>query len=466
MNHILKQVRVACDNDLAALVPEWWAMEGLVTLEESLVIANVVNRDYQDYFSNYGDVVHVSKPGTFNANHKVQGSAVTVQDASATDTTVRMNQHIETTFHIDDRDAQKSIPELRALFLVPAVQSLAKKIDAALVGETPQFYTNAVGQVGTALTAPTVIQVDKRFNDNNNPEEGRMLIVGSSGKADLYGIERFTDYDKIGRPEVLLNGSIGNIMGMETFMSQSMGKNLPKRVTRTTETVSANPIIGASSCAITSAGAAHTAGTWFTIAGIPGIYRLTAAVSSTDTSMSFEPALKDTVGTTATATFYESMGEVKGAVTADGAKIKVITDGYTAVTEIPQVNSAITFGAAASAPIYTVTKVSGTWASSSSEITLELNRPLEANLADNDDINVLPEGGSYNLAMRKDAITLVNRPLAPASAGVAAATQSANGISLRVTIGYDQDYMKHKVTVDTLLGVKVLDVNQGVLLLN
>lgn len=463
---VFKSVRTACANDFSAYKPEWWALEGLLVLEESLVVANLVNRDYEDSFVNAGDTVHVAKPGTFTANSKVQGSPVTVQNATATDTLVKLNQHLETTFHIDDREAQKSLPELRELFLAPAMRSIAEGIDAAVNGESYQFYGNAVGEVGVPLTARSVIDLDRAFNSNNNPADGRMLVVGPAGKADLYGIDRFSDADKAGNGRSNLSaGNIGDIMGMDVYMSQTVGRQLADRVTKTLEAATVG-IYGANSCTITSAAANHGVGTWFKIAGVPGIYRLTVEVASTNTSMSFEPALKGAFTSSRAVTFYESPGDVKGAHTADGALQTIVTDGYTAATDIPQVGQGVTFGVTAGLAIYTVTKVTGTWASSSTEITLTLNRPLEATVANDAIINVLPEGGSYNMAFRRDAITLVNRPLAPASASVAAATMNANGVALRVTIGYDQDYMKHKVTVDTLLGVKVLDAAQGAILIN
>ena len=116
--------------------------------------------------------------------------------------------------------------------------------------------------------------------------------------------------------------------------------------------------------------------------------------------------------------------------------------------------------------VYTVTKVSGTWADNTTDITLTLNRPLDTATTDGIAVNTTPTGGGcMNLALRRDAITLVNRPLAPAVAGVVSATNNNGSTALRVTIGYDQDYMMHKITVDTLLGVKTLDTAQAVALL-
>ena len=450
------------DNDVAALKPEWWALESLAVLEEELVVANLVNRDFDNFFVNAGDTVHVNKPGTFTANHKVKGSTTTVQDATSTDLTVKLNQHIETTFVLDDRDIQNSLPDLRAYFLAPAVRSLAKKVDAALVGEAANFYANSAGQIGVALTDDALINLGRTFDENLCPVDSRVLVVGPSGKADLLRIDRFIDYDKTGNTSGLLTGQIGQAMGFNVFMSQTVGSNLRKTVPEISETVNGAKLKGATSLTIDSATGGEIAGSWFTIDGTDGVYYTTAAISSTDTTINFLPALRDNVADNAVITFYAQAGDVKGAHAA-GA-IKIITDGYAAADDVPTVGQGITFGS--SAVPYTVVRATGTWASSATEITLELNRPLDSAVSDDATIHSMPGGGQYNFAFRPSALTLVNRPLAPASAGVAAAVQNNGAFAIRVTIGYDMDYMKHKITLDTLLGVKVLDTAQGGILLN
>lgn len=455
----------AYSNSLEALNPEWWAMEGLVVLEEMLVVANLVNRDYDNVFTNKGEVVHVHKPGSFIANEMEYGSPVTVQDATASGVDVRLDQHSETTFHIYDRDVQKSIPELRKLFLVPAIRSIVEKMDGAIVGAASEFYEHASGSVGTALTKDSIIDLDRIQNDLLVPTENRALVVGPRGKADILKLAEFSTAEKTGQASALLTGRLGEVMGYQTYMSQTVGKTLAAGVATTTEDVTAVGIIGSTTLSISSADAAHTKGTWFKISGTPGIYRLTAAISTTNTSMSFYPALSGGVLSDAVVTFYESTGVIDGAVTANNRVNKINTDGYASANAIPRVGQYITIGDT-DTNMYAVTRVEGTYVNNTSNILLTLNRPLEASVADGIQINVVPSGGQYNLAFTPGAITLVNRPLAAATTGVDATTVNNGEYALRVTMSYNPDYMRHQVTVDTLFGVKVLDTDQGALLLN
>lgn len=62
-----------------------------------------------------------------------------------------------------------------------------------------------------------------------------------------------------------------------------------------------------------------------------------------------------------------------------------------------------------------------------------------------------------NLAFHQNAFALVSRPLMPPVGGATSATAAIkNGISVRVTYGYDQDTKTNKISFDALVGVKTL----------
>ena len=102
----------------------------------------------------------------------------------------------------------------------------------------------------------------------------------------------------------------------------------------------------------------------------------------------------------------------------------------------------------------------------SNATTVQLNRPLELALANNDRLYVGPPG-EYGFAFHPNAVALITRPLAlPASsAGALGAVVNFNGLSIRVVITYDGDLQGHRVTLDLLCGVKTLDTDLGSVLL-
>ena len=69
-----------------------------------------------------------------------------------------------------------------------------------------------------------------------------------------------------------------------------------------------------------------------------------------------------------------------------------------------------------------------------------------------------------NLAIHKNALTFVNRPLPLNGVGVDQSRVDYQGLSLRVTMHYDPNALATQVTVDILYGVSVLRDDHGVIL--
>ena len=133
-------------------------------------------------------------------------------------------------------------------------------------------------------------------------------------------------------------------------------------------------------------------------------------------------------------------------------------DGFTEPLHIGQL---VAFGTGASRHTYTVIESEA----SGSARVVWLDRPLEAALLDNDFAFPGP-AGAMNLAMHRDAIALVTRPLAlpNQSMGVMAAVAAYNDIAMRITMQYNSIKQGTVVNMDILAGVAVLDPDLAVVL--
>src|SRR4030042_2722594 len=148
MNYLL-QVSVACfENNNDPFIPELWANEGLAILQENMVMASLVHRDFSMEVANFGDVVNTRRPGQFQFRRKEDADAVLPQDASATLVSVPLNQHIYATFTIKDGEASKSFQDLVQVYLAPGMQDIARGIDRVLCGQFHRFLANKVGKLG------------------------------------------------------------------------------------------------------------------------------------------------------------------------------------------------------------------------------------------------------------------------------------------------------------------------------
>jgi len=134
-------------NDNDALIPELWANESLAILEENMVMANLVHRDFSPLVASYGDVVNTRRPSEFSTKRKAQSDSVVNQDATSTNVQVPLNQHVYVTFTIKDEEASLSFKELISYYMEPAAMQMARGVDRILCGQVFRFFDNAAGKL-------------------------------------------------------------------------------------------------------------------------------------------------------------------------------------------------------------------------------------------------------------------------------------------------------------------------------
>src|SRR5436190_12374091 len=97
-------------NDNDAFIPEVWAQEGLVILEENMVAANLVHRDFQNEIAKFGDVVNTRRPGTFKIK-RTNHSNTLAKRANATNVRVPRDHGFYTLFAVNEGEGSKSFQE-------------------------------------------------------------------------------------------------------------------------------------------------------------------------------------------------------------------------------------------------------------------------------------------------------------------------------------------------------------------
>ncbi len=463
MNYLL-QVSVTCfENNNDAFIPETWANEGLAILTENMVMANLVHRDFSMDVANFGDVVNTRRPGTFQFRRKEDADSVLPQDASATNVTVPLNQHIYNTFTIKDGESSKSFQDLITTYIQPSMLQIGRGVDRVLCGQIHRFLANKVGRLGKLTAANArdyALEARKVLNKNLAYDQDRRLVLNSDSESAMLNTDLFLKANERGDGgQALRAGVLGRILGFDTYLAQ----NQPG------VTLGGDVIAGAANGAI-AAGATV----------IPTVAALTGAVngdyvvldddgqpqyitSNADLSnVVIDSALKYGGVNADVVSVYKSCN-VDGGHLATYAK-GITLDGYTATCE-PQVGQLLAFGATAGTRhVYTIVEAYEN-PSNASQTIVWLDRPLDVGIADNESAHPGPYG-AINFAFHRDALALVTRPLAlPQAGNVRSAIANYNDIAMRVTMAYDIWTQGTVVTMDILAGVALLDVNLGCALL-
>ncbi|MFA5759608.1 MAG: P22 phage major capsid protein family protein [Clostridia bacterium] len=463
------------DTDDRAWVPERWAQETLALLEENMVASRLVHTDFSEEIQDFGDTVNTRKPGEFEAENKGVNDDVTVQDATAENIAVKLDQHIHVAFLIRDREMSLSFADLVTKYMQPGAKALASKLDRKILGQVYQYLDNTVGDLGMmnatsgdAHNAKSLIlDVRQLQNEKNVPTEDRVLILTPDSETWALKLDLFISAERVGDDGTALReASLGKKLGYNCFMCQ----NMPYYVEP--GTVDADDIAEAAKGATVvvsddAAGASYAVGQYIYFATTDDRfpYRIMEIDSNNLTlNRPLRRALsantesyKGVMGAVALAEHTSAGGPTSYPAGYDGP---VWVDG----AGVPKVGQLVSFnnGATPLAAEYAVVSVK---ASSGSEYIIQLDRPLEAALANNYTVGYGP-GGSYNFAFRRPALALVLRPLAlPKGKSVDAAVISYNGLSIRVTMQYQGVKQGMLVTLDFLCGLKVLDKDQGAVLL-
>lgn len=446
-------------NDNDAFVPELWANEGLAILEESMVMANLVHRDFSNEIRDFGDVVNTRRPGEFKVRRKVDGTSISKQDASVTNVRVPLDQWFYNAFTIKDGEASYSFKDLVEVYLLPAMQTIARSVDRALLGRIHGFLgttSDRVGRLGNLTSTNAkdfILEAREVLNKNKAYPNGRNLVLAPGAETSMLKTDMFLKANERGDGgSALETATLGQLLGFNTYMDQNVNSISSADTATGTVTASAAAGAGSGSQAVTLTGYNAVVGEYATVAGNDQPTYITArTVSMADTTaVTLNEATKYATAAGAVLTVYKSCA-VNGTYGANYS-MGIDVDGWTAA---PQVGQLIAFGTGGSRKVYTVIESE---LKSAGVQTIYLDRPLENALADNDAAFPGPTG-SFNWAMHRDALALVSRPLRLPSErmGVMAANAVYNSVSMRVTMQYDIDAGGTTCNLDLLAGVAVLD---------
>ena len=474
MNLLYSNPVLACyANDNDALIPELWTREGLAILEENMVMARLVHRDFSNEIANFGDVVNTRRPGTFTAKRKVDTDDVVSQDAAATNVQVPLDQHVYVTFTIKDGESSKSFQDLVEMYLQPGAQEMASAIDRILCGQAQRFMANRVGnlmEMDSTNAKAYMLATRQKLNENKAYPQGRNLVLSPQSETDLLATELFISAEKRGDDGTALrDASLGRVLGFDTYMDQNV-TGLTKASTNYVdgEMQAAEPV-NETTMNVTFLSYVVLAGEYFWVAGEgkPHVVSSSTDNGTNTTAVVLVSGLESAVSANATAVVWKAceVDNAAGYAAGYSKSIRLQEIGGSSAFTTPQVGQIISFSTGASRHTYTIIGVEDDPVDANDVLVL-LDRPLSAALTNLDDAFPGPSG-SFNLAFHRNALALVTRPLAmPNNAhGVSSAVGSYNDVTMRVSMQYNITSQGTIVTLDLLCGVALLDANLGCLML-
>jgi hypothetical protein len=209
-------------------LPTIWAARILAKLEKNLIFAQsgVINRDYEGDIRADGDRVHVHALNDVSISAYTKNSTtLTYEQLTDSRVTLLIDQAFSFSFKIDDVDAAQSRPKLVDAAADRAAYQLAEQADGYIAGLYTGASTSApdntieTSQFSATNVYQKLVDLSVLMDQVNLPAENRFVIVPPWVKGLLLQNSTFVTASV---PEVVLNGQIGQIAGLNVLVSNNV----------------------------------------------------------------------------------------------------------------------------------------------------------------------------------------------------------------------------------------------------
>ena len=227
----------------ANFIPELWSDEVIGAYKSNLVVANLVTK--MSHKGKKGDSINIPKPNRGAASVKAAGSQVTLIADTAGTLQININKHYEYSKLIEDIAEVQALASMRKFYTDDAGHALATQVDddlfalfeglqggtvggtgaaawekAVIAGDGSTLYTGASSNA-TDITDAGIRAMLLTLDDADVPMDSRSLVLPPIASNDLLGINRFTEQQFIGSGDAIKTGKIGQIYGVDVFVSSN-----------------------------------------------------------------------------------------------------------------------------------------------------------------------------------------------------------------------------------------------------
>ena len=224
-------------------IPALWSDEVIGSYKSNLVLANLVTK--MSHKGKKGDTINIPAPSRGSASAKAANAQVVLSAATNTVVAISINKHYEYSKLIEDIAEVQALSSMRKFYTDDAGYALATQVDDDLFALMEGLQGGTVGGTGAAAWEKAVIGGDGATDYTGNstnasditdagirkmilaldnadvPMDNRSLILPPVAANDLLAINRFTEQQFIGSGDAIKTGKIGQIYGVDVFVSSN-----------------------------------------------------------------------------------------------------------------------------------------------------------------------------------------------------------------------------------------------------
>jgi len=344
------------------------AREAIMALQNNLVFANLVHRDFENEYKSQGDSVAVRVPATFTAN--TFSTTATAQNITESSVIVTLDTIKTVDVEVTSKQMTLNIEDFAQQVVQPAVYAIANAIDSDLAALSKRigYVTGSTGTTASALSF--IAGCAKSLNNRAVPLDKRRLVINPDAHASLITLDAIVNAEKSGTTDALREASMGKLLGFDTYMNQNVVAQATAGITHDVLLASGSAASGATTIVLSSTAmtGSFAVGDRIVSTALVGTYVITSAATaaSETVTLTISPALEKVV---ASGTIFSIVGAHKQNVAfhrdafalvsrplalpvggADGAVINYdglsmrVTRGYTMAQKVNIISFDILYG--------------------------------------------------------------------------------------------------------------------------
>lgn len=216
---------------ITSFIPKVWSARLLENLNNELVYANLLNRDYEGEISQYGDTVHINSIGDITIKKYTKNTDIDgAEELETTEQLLVIDQSNYFNFGIDDIDKAQARTSLMDKYTAVASYGLAEKADEYVAGELAKgkLTPKSIGSTSTPLVVDTpdkaykmLVDMKVALDKSNLPKEGRWVVVPPEFEGLMLLDPRFA-YNTGKSEGRLENGAVARAAGFDIHVANTV----------------------------------------------------------------------------------------------------------------------------------------------------------------------------------------------------------------------------------------------------
>ena len=206
------------------LTPDIIAKEALMVLENNLVMADLVHRDYSNEFVKVGDTITIRKPAKFTAKNFT--GQIEKQDITEGSTTVKLDRIRDVSVDVTSKEMTLDIKDFSEQIIAPAMRAIAQSIDEDIIA----VGVEGAGHNVTATAQPTdladIANISKKMDLNKVPLSMRNLVFHPEHKYNYALTDNLSKVSYAGDNMTLRDALLGRVYSLDTYMDQNAPSSL------------------------------------------------------------------------------------------------------------------------------------------------------------------------------------------------------------------------------------------------